>query len=282
MSIIPIDYLQKTSALKLNIARFELDKGYHGPKAELHRDDHYIFFLFEKGTATLIIDFQEMLFSEHSIFYVLPGQIHQHMNTLHAQGWYLAVDTGLIPSEFRNVFEGNSRLQQPLYLHASLVHQCSNILRLIKDRNTGDVQTYFQSGVTLSLFQSFAGIVADGYSNNNSDVAVTSRPKQLTYNFRTLLTQDFRSLKTPSGYAKKLNVSVNYLNESIKKTTGFPVSYWISHQVLLEAKRLLFYTITDVKEIAYQLGYDDAAYFSKWFKKQEGINPLAFRAKNLE
>ncbi len=77
-------------------------------------------------------------------------------------------------------------------------------------------------------------------------------------------------------------MSLNYLNEVVKKTTGFAASYWISQQRLLEAKRLLVYTHLDVQEIGYSLGYPDAAYFSKWFKKHERISPRSFRARNVE
>ncbi len=280
MNVIPIHHLQAEFALKLNIARFEIGNVHEGSIAEVHRDNHYIFFLFEKGSATLTIDFHEVSFKDSCAFYILPGQVHHRINNQYAQGWYLAVDTVLVTSEFRNIFESNLALQQPLYLDAQLINQCSNILRLIMERSVADIRSAFQSNVTLNLFQSFAGIVAGGYSSNF--IALSSRPKQLTYDFRKLLARDFHSVKTPSGYAKSLNVSVNYLNEAIKKMTGFSVSYWIAQQILLEAKRLLIYTTIDVKEIAYEIGYPDPAYFSKWFKKQEGISPLSFRAKNVE
>lgn len=74
-----------------------------------------------------------------------------------------------------------------------------------------------------------------------------------------------------------LNVSESYLNEALKKTTGFPVSYWILHEVMLEARRMLYYTELNVKQIARGLGYPDPAYFSRLFSKAAGLTPLAFR-----
>ena len=78
---------------------------------------------------------------------------------------------------------------------------------------------------------------------------------------------------------KRLNMTHNYLNENIKKYTGFPVSYWIKNEILLEAKRLLVYTTLSVKEIAHAIGYDDPAYLSKVFRIHEGISPKTFRNK---
>jgi AraC-like DNA-binding protein len=52
--------------------------------------------------------------------------------------------------------------------------------------------------------------------------------------------------------------------------------------VVLEAKRLLYYTDMDVKEIAFSLGYEDHTYFSRLFSKVAGIPPGAFRRKFRE
>jgi YesN/AraC family two-component response regulator len=74
-----------------------------------------------------------------------------------------------------------------------------------------------------------------------------------------------------------LHLSISYLNEIDKETTGFTVSYWIQQEVVLEAKRLLYYSQCSVKEIAHALGYADHTYFSRLFKKVEGRTPGEFR-----
>ena len=106
MSVIPIHHLQENAKLNLTIAPFQMGYVYEENTADVHRDDHYLFFLFEKGTASLNIDFQQISFQESCAFYILPGQVHHRLNNQHAQGWYLAVDTGLVPSEFKAIFEG--------------------------------------------------------------------------------------------------------------------------------------------------------------------------------
>lgn len=101
----------------------------------------------------------------------------------------------------------------------------------------------------------------------------------IAHQFQALLLDNVRTLKSPIQYAKALNYSLSHLNESVKITTGFPISYWIHQQVVLEAKRLLYYTNMDVKEIAFSLGYEDPTYFSRLFSKVTGISPGAFRQK---
>ena len=105
---------------------------------------------------------------------------------------------------------------------------------------------------------------------------------QITHEFRKLLMQNIQSQKSPSYYACWLNISESYLNEAIKKTTGFTATYWIQQQIMLEAKRLLCFSKLNVKEIAHALGYDDHTYFSKLFKQATRMTPLTFRNSYLK
>ncbi len=280
MKLIPVHLLSEQAGLKIDIMRFELeDAPYVYDEINIQRNDHYVFLLFEKGTARLMVDFEKITLIAGSIYYAFPGQIHHRIYDQQVQGWYLAVDTLLVSTEFRNIFEGKLGLQSPLTLNSKLFNQCNSILGIINNRIGDENYTKFDSQVTNTLLQSFIGIVAGGYSQQHSFVQQKSRPEQITHQFKMMLAENFRSLKSPSAYAQRLNITKNYLNETIKKNTGFPVSYWITNEVLMEAKRLLFHTTLDVKEIAYAVGYDDPAYFSKLFKKHEGLSPLCFRNK---
>jgi AraC-like DNA-binding protein len=84
------------------------------------------------------------------------------------------------------------------------------------------------------------------------------------------------------AYAGSLNISTPYLNECVKTTTGYSVSWHIQQRVVLEAKRLLYHSDKSIKEIAGELGYDDYSYFTRLFVKVSGLTPVAFRNKNLE
>jgi AraC-like DNA-binding protein len=55
----------------------------------------------------------------------------------------------------------------------------------------------------------------------------------------------------------------------------------IQNRVILEAKRLLYYTDKSAKEIAFELGFEDAAYFSNFFKKHTSLSPSLFKKQKL-
>jgi AraC family transcriptional regulator, transcriptional activator of pobA len=280
MKTIPIHQLHKKKELGLEIRKFKIgDFPLETEFVGAHRDDHYLFFLFEKGTASLMIDFQELSFSEGTIYYILPGQVHHRIYNNKAQGWFLAVDTSLVPAESRYVFENNLPLQQPLLLGDDVRSQCKTILAILEERGLKNQSSSFQLKATQLLLQSVINIMAGCYNHQNQSVTIHSRPTQIVQQFKKLLADNLYEIKSPSTYAVKLNVTENYLNEILKKATGFPVSYWIIKEIMLEAKRLLYYTTLNVKEIANKLGYKDHAYFSRIFKKSEGTSPLRFRSK---
>lgn len=242
-----------------------------------HRDDHYLLFLVKEGHASLMVDFSEICLKKHDLYYILPGQVHHRINAREADGWYVALDTGLVPPDFREVFENQLVLQQPFALSEKQFGQCHSLLKLIEEKHGEDSDNTFKLAINHSLLQAYLGIAACCFSRQSGLTSNISRPAQISQEFKKLLSKNFALMKSPSAYAAQLNVSESYLNEVLKKTTGFSVSAWIQQEVVLEAKRLLYYSQLNVKEITHRLGYDDPAYFSRIFRNATGTTPLSFR-----
>ena len=243
----------------------------------VHRHSHYSFLLYESGSATALMDLQPVHFGAGSIYYMLPGQVHQRQHEHDIQGWFLEVAVGLIPHKFRQVLEGRLALQAPQTLPAAQLAQCQRLLSLLHERSSANGSFPFAPHVTTALVQAVSGVFAGAYAQSSPVGVAASRAQELTYRFRILLEQHFATLKSPAAYARQLHVSPNHLNAMVKRETGFSVSYWIGHAIVLEAKRLLVYSTLEVKEIAALLGYTDGPYFCRLFKKQVGLSPGAFR-----
>lgn len=109
--------------------------------------------------------------------------------------------------------------------------------------------------------------------------------RRITMIFLELLEQQFPiqyktdqlKLRLPNEFAEKIAIHVNYLNRCLKKVTGKTTSQHIMERLNTEAKILLKHTNWSVSEISASLGFDDLAHFNKFFKKQTGLNPTAFR-----
>lgn len=80
-----------------------------------------------------------------------------------------------------------------------------------------------------------------------------------------------------AGYAEELNVTPNYLNRLVRKSTGRSANEWIEISRLTYAKLLLRRKELAIIDVAALVGLPDQSYFSRFFKKMEGVTPSEFR-----
>jgi len=96
-------------------------------------------------------------------------------------------------------------------------------------------------------------------------------------NLKESIEKDFKSKHTPNDYAVLLNISPNALAKITKKHFNKTLTNLITERIIIEAKRELYLTNKSVKAIAYELGYNDEYYFSRFFKKNTDISPQVYR-----
>ncbi len=95
---------------------------------------------------------------------------------------------------------------------------------------------------------------------------------------RGLVEEHFRKERQLAFYAEKLAMTVDRLNDHVKRATGVTAGHLIRQRVLTEAKRQLVFTIQPIHEIAYDLAFSDPSHFTRFFRKQTGTTPQDFRA----
>ena len=101
--------------------------------------------------------------------------------------------------------------------------------------------------------------------------------RQLLKKFQSLIAENFSEVHDVAGYAAMVNLSAGHFSELIKEQSGKTAIQHIHDRLLLEAKRLLFHTETSIKEIAFQLGFEDASYFNRFFKRLTDNTPAGYR-----
>ena len=249
-----------------------------------HRDDHYVFLLQETGKSKFMADFRIFNVQKNTLFYILPGQVHRYLDAdKTTSGWYVAMDTGLVPDMFRAVLEDPLLSKQPLPADASILDPVVQCLKLIYGITRQQPSPLYCKQMIYGLLTSFVAMVAAIYTCEPKSLSEKmSRPLAITQQFRKSLSLHYKTRQRPADYAVSLNLSLSYLNEVVKDSTGFSVSYWIQQEIVLEAKRLLYHSDCTVKEIAYELGYEDHAYFSRLFKKVVSLTPGEFRRRYRE
>ncbi|MGJ1430585.1 helix-turn-helix domain-containing protein [Sphingobacterium spiritivorum] len=244
-----------------------------------HRHSFYQLLLFTQGAGTHAIDFETFNVVPWQIYMMLPGQIHR---------W-----------DFEGEMDGFIVNFQPDFFHTFLLRpeylsQFSFFSGLIKDQ-VFDISPDLQNEVMrlfrellatrdldfakITLLYLFKTLERSPVLQNKSESAAYNHT--LLRNFMSLIESNYRTLRLPKDYAKLLFITPNHLNALVKESMGLSAGELIRNRVLLEAKRLLVIQDYSISEIAYGLNFNDNSYFTKFFKKNEGITPEEFRKKHI-
>jgi AraC-like DNA-binding protein len=95
--------------------------------------------------------------------------------------------------------------------------------------------------------------------------------------FNLLVETHFKEEHSVSFYAQQLYKSPKTLSNLFAIYNNKTPSQVIQERILIEAKRLLTYTQKTVKQITFELGFEDVSYFSNFFKKHTSLSPVDFR-----
>lgn len=245
---------------------------------EAHRDDHYLFLMVESGSCRFMIDFEHHEIKQGEIIYVYPGQVHACIHADHVQATALSLAPGLIPAVYSSALEAVNGTQYPLSPDASATGVLVQGILLLERLLEQPADRPFRQQMLSGGIDICTGIFTGAYKNSQQVSNSTGRPEAIMRQFRALLVNNYLTLRTPSAYAAALHISAAYLSETVTAQSGFTVNHWIHGQLMLEARRRLYYTDDTIKEIAHGLGYEDHAYFSRLFRKKTGVTPQQFRA----
>ncbi|MGQ7944485.1 AraC family transcriptional regulator [Flavobacterium sp. WC2509] len=243
-----------------------------------HRDDLHLFLLQEKGTTSIEIDFQKYKMEPLSVIYIHPTQVHRLIGFENATISSWAINNENLKPEYLKLLEDitpvkNLSLDEKTF---SIIVDTVSLCIEFSERK----QEKLYNSLLKDSGNTLVALVVSQYLAQSKPTDNFSRFEFITKSFKSILENNFVTIKSPMNYAKKLNISTPYLNECVKNTTGHSVSYHIQQRIVLEAKRLLYHSDKSVKEIATDLGYEDYPYFSRLFSKVTGITALAFRNKN--
>lgn len=125
--------------------------------------------------------------------------------------------------------------------------------------------------VLVSLLRVSALDAEAGPAHRDRDFELVSR-------YRVLLERHFRTEKSLTFYASALGASTQRLNAACKARASKTASEVLYERILIEAKRCLRYTEMTVAEIGHSIGYDDPAYFNRFFSQREGVPPGSYRS----
>ncbi|MCG8576063.1 MAG: helix-turn-helix transcriptional regulator [Flavobacteriales bacterium] len=274
--MIPIHRFENKNPKEIRVVR--LDALSHYDTTEMHRHDYFELFVFEKGDGMHWIDFESFPIVSNSVHIVAPGQAHQVKRELDTNGYVILFET--------SVFESNSLVLNFLYDHLCYdVKELSptfefapEVERQILDITSTIWKDYDSDNPLKHEFiLNHVSLLCIHCMRSMKPIQLKQDKNQEVYlKFRRMLINKFREMRKVKDYALELGVSDKQLNEIVSQRTGLSTSAVIYRQLTLEAKRLLN-SDWSAKQVAYHLGFEDPAHFSKFFKKQSGLSPSEFQ-----
>lgn len=249
---------------------------------QAHKHDFYLVVLFTKGSGTHEIDFNTYPVKKGAVFLMMPGQTHLWNLSADAEG-YIFFHTAEV---YNRTYSGKQITDYPFFSswqNHPLIH--------LDPQAVKNIEPYFrrivdesQAENSLVKFQTMVALIDLLYLDLSRHYEVPVMHEhhshlylQKTEAFRQLIDLHYKSIKSPSEYANLLNTSARHLNRITKETLGKTSIELIADRVVLEARRMLALSGQPVKEIAFELGFEDVSYFIRFFKKHTGQTPAAFQ-----
>lgn len=229
----------------------------------------YVLIWCSRGPVTVIVDDTELKLKEHDVLTITSGQVHYFKNCSKAEGLILEFTLDFfckndsdIELIFHNGLFCHFSLNEviPIPNHRAVQRQ----LELIYDENSSRPYQHLvsiHSRIELILVE-----INRAKVNRGDEIW---KPDALFLKFLEIVRANFAKNYSLSEIARMLSTTEAKLNEQSKLHTGRTAQNVISGLIASEAKRLLIYENLSVKEVAYQLGFNDPFYFSNFFKNTQ-------------
>lgn len=279
-STIPV-YSEKESFHKefykdYNISSYKDEPQENLNRTEPHRHTYYEIIWIKKGSGVHFIDFKNYRFEGPCLFILNPGVVHNIKKDGPTEGY-----VAKFSESFLSQIETNSVkiIKNGLFddIHPRPVFSLNKDQVEILDELMQKMLTEFNRheefsrSILVSYLKIFLLRIYELRETEDPRTFNSPRYKVL-FDFKNLIEDNFKQQHEIKFYTDQLATSHRNLNHITSEFIGKSAKSLINERLLLEAKRLL-YSTQNIKETAYAIGFNDPAYFSRFFKKHQGESP---------
>jgi AraC family transcriptional regulator, transcriptional activator of pobA len=246
-----------------------------------HRHRFYEIIWVRDGGGLHTIDFQDHPICSRSLFLLSPGQVHSVRIDAPLSGVLI-----LFTADFLDLDASQPQLLtalpffRPGLVNPALILTASEAASL--DHCIEHLEAEFGAVAPArhQMLRAYLHVLVLTISRCVSarQQLTTSAPTPVEQQFDQLIERQYRRTMRVADYAEMLAITPGHLNDLIKAATGQTASARIAERVVLEARRLLAHSDQQVAQIAAELGFDDPAYFGRFFRRHTGQTPGGFRA----
>ena len=251
-----------------------------------HKHSFYQLVYFTGGKGSHSIDFIHFPVEPGQLYFMIPGQVHSWDFEGLPDGFIVNFSEHYLSDFLANpryleqfTFFSGIAQEQVIVLPEQVRPVMHNLLEgIVREGSTAAALK--DDMVRTALVQLF--ILVSRVAGVDTAKQATNYNTVVLRNFQKLIDQHYKEKKLTKDYAAMLYITPNHLNALCKDVTGRSAGELIRDRVLLEAKRLLVNARLSVSQIATELQFMDNSYFSKFFKKYEGVTPEVFRKQQVK
>ena len=244
-----------------------------------HRKDYFFMAFVRQGSSRHWIDMTPYDLRPDSFYFTVPHQIHLKEQAQPFSGITLSFHYDFLAAHNNAALKELPIIQNPLNGHELALAQADVLFiedvleKILLEYNTKET---WQHDMLLAYMNILLVYLSRLYTAQFTE-RTPAPDRVLLKNYLARIDASFTTLHEVADYAALLNLSAGHLSEVVKAQSGKPAIVHIHNRLMLEAKRLLFHTDYAVKEIAFHLGFEDASYFSRFFKRITGYTPAHYR-----
>lgn len=249
-------------------------------RAHAHADLNHVFNI-AAGGGVMHVDGETIAFAAPCLLLVPSGRIHGFAYEVETAGSVLTVadsylrDLTTREPAFADLFQAPRQLPlDPQSRIAASLEALSRELVWTAPAGGAAVEAHLLTILVEALRRLVRGEAASP--------AVQGGYVTLVARFRELVEAHYRQGLPMDAYARRLGVTVARLRAACLRAAGASPLRLVQDRLLLEAKRALLYSNMTIAEVAYHLGFEDPAYFSRFFAKTEGVSPKRYRAERAD
>ncbi|MCF2446603.1 helix-turn-helix domain-containing protein [Dyadobacter sp. CY345] len=228
-----------------------------------------------KGHFQIMFELETIEVSEGMILFLAPSLAYHIRSAYDLEGLVVRFPAGIIPTDLNSPYPNLSYCISRVFeidgmTTATIMSVIQCMRQELKDSHGQkmEVLSGYIRIVLLYLLRQRSVVHRSSFKADMSSLAKR---------FFDLLERRYHVNKKVMDYANELSVTPNYLNQIIKQETGMSASANIRKRLLLQAKRMALVEGVSMKAIAYKLGFEDTAHFSKFFKMGCGCNFTDYR-----
>ncbi len=260
----------------------------HNWKVDPHRhDDLFQLILFRQGGGMLTLEELEYHFKAPVFLHIPPTSVHSFDISRDLEGEVITLSADYMKTLMAPSPAAIDLLDKPMLIngaeHEDFLNQLDNLFGQIKTE-------YNERQLARNLtIQSLVGIVIgnllryhDYEQQKEQNWGVDSPASWYYRQFQNQIGQHLSEKLTIGEYAARLRISGTHLNRICREVADKSALDVIHDRTIQEAKRCFAYTVMPIAEVAYQLGFNDPSYFSRFFKEKTGLSPKNYQARVRE